>query len=690
MNIDQLSDEQVERLFAITQGRPIDQLSDDEVTQVYSLAQPQEEERGFLGTAKDVGLGALEGLGRGLDYAGGLMRTGEAYISDAALPVRNKILEAVGSDFREKPMYKEGDWARAFVGEAPTGGEQLERMGLGELGSLSDLAPGMFSEDGNEYFKFQKGGALDFTGRGALGFSRDIAVDPLSYAAAPLTAFTKGTNLGSKVAQGAEKVLTAPSRATKGVGRRIYHAGLNQLDEILKKEGKDPSAFKDLLFENNITGNYASIADQTSNLADDLYRQQQALLKQADVAGVALHPDDINKVALDYIAHQRSLPHANMAELDDLERFVKMNIEADPTALAQAQKKYAQDMRLFGAEKERYLDQAKNYRKNLREYRKAGGDAQQDVLPGLDDVGQKHLLDQEMVQVHGADPSVMEAQRLRFDADSYDPQNLLFDEPFQHELLNIPHKQVNVKARKANPPSIKKVNNTKLAEKIDRQLPIWDESQMRIDGLDLVPHRYEPGYTQQLFEAPAGYQTSMVVSPPTRPVRPELPLMDPVPTKRIKASLAAETKSNLRKQKLPASAYTSTGVTSNAHQVRKKLADGYQHTLVDEANLLRPGLGDEVATTNDNLGMILSSDDQMAKEVGKEGRKKAFTVVDGMLAGAAAKSSDNLWLLGLKKAAEIANKVGPRTTVGRRVFDIGDMPLYDDVLRRAYIEGSTD
>jgi len=68
-------------------------------------------------------------------------------------------------------------------GEAPGSSEIMEKLGVKEGGSLSDIAPSLYSETGKG-LKLQKGGLFDPTARGAVGLAADIATDPLTYATA--------------------------------------------------------------------------------------------------------------------------------------------------------------------------------------------------------------------------------------------------------------------------------------------------------------------------------------------------------------------------------------------------------------------------------------------------------------------------------------------------------------------------
>jgi hypothetical protein len=58
--------------------------------------------------------------------------------------------------------------------------EVMEQAGAGELGKLSDLIPGIYSDTG-EGAALQRGGPLDPTARGTLGLGLDIFTDPTTY-----------------------------------------------------------------------------------------------------------------------------------------------------------------------------------------------------------------------------------------------------------------------------------------------------------------------------------------------------------------------------------------------------------------------------------------------------------------------------------------------------------------------------
>src|SRR5512139_654803 len=83
----------------------------------------------------------------------------------------------------------------------------MEQAGVGEGGSLSDIAPFLFSETG-EGLALQTGGPLDVTARGLGGFALDVAADPLTYLTAGAA---KGVQFAGKTLPGSKAALDAVS-----------------------------------------------------------------------------------------------------------------------------------------------------------------------------------------------------------------------------------------------------------------------------------------------------------------------------------------------------------------------------------------------------------------------------------------------------------------------------------------------
>lgn len=211
-------------------------------------------------TLKDRLAQGLGYLGTGLDYVGGIARTG------LSLPIGD--LTGL-NDQPGKELYQEGDLMRALKGNAPTGSEYLERAGVGEHGKLSDLIPKLYSETG-EGIALQKGGPLDPTGRGTIGAVIDTAADPLTY-------LSFGTSAGAKA-------LRPVATAEKTVGKKVYRSGFKKVDEHLAKYGKEP--LSDIMFqEGKSAWTSKGLAHEADDLAEKLKAQRDKLELRADELG---------------------------------------------------------------------------------------------------------------------------------------------------------------------------------------------------------------------------------------------------------------------------------------------------------------------------------------------------------------------------------------------------------------------
>lgn len=144
-----------------------------------------------------------------------------------------------------------------FKGDKKAFGQVFEDIGIGELGRLSNsaLAGFMFTDSG-EGWAFQKGGFMDFTGRGAIGLTGDIFLDPLTYltfgTSGGAKLFLEGAKQGVKVgsrrltAESAEQLLkkgdeiiTATTRAVDTVAGRekiLNRVGTRHLESTVKKQ----------------------------------------------------------------------------------------------------------------------------------------------------------------------------------------------------------------------------------------------------------------------------------------------------------------------------------------------------------------------------------------------------------------------------------------------------------------------
>lgn len=109
-------------------------------------------------------------------------------LSAVAGGVESLILEGQGKEkeaekARSEALFNAIPFSETFTGEkgkVTTFKDVLETAGVGEGGKFSDLFPSLFNETG-EGIRLKKGGFFDPTGRGSLGFSLDLAFDPLNF-----------------------------------------------------------------------------------------------------------------------------------------------------------------------------------------------------------------------------------------------------------------------------------------------------------------------------------------------------------------------------------------------------------------------------------------------------------------------------------------------------------------------------
>lgn len=239
--------------------------------------------------------GILGAIARPLDFAGGVVRTGLAGASDII----------GGTD-----LYREGDWKEALKGNAPDSAKILARGGVGKMGSLSDLMPGLYSDTGDEWLKLQRGGALDPTGRGTMGFALDVASDPSTYGTIGFSSLGKAASKLGKAGRVVEKGLKTLDKAVvspigfasdvaKGAGEGLYKYGLRTVDQMAEKFGKD--APSDLLFRHRVAGSAEKIADKAEALSTALNAEREAILQEADRAGARVDVDAAMKPAVDRV-----------------------------------------------------------------------------------------------------------------------------------------------------------------------------------------------------------------------------------------------------------------------------------------------------------------------------------------------------------------------------------------------------
>ena len=231
------------------------------------LASQKEPETSALSTALDYGA-------RALDYVGGVARAGVATDPRVALPMALAQL-AQG----KVPVSPQEDIEKALVGKAPTTAQFLERSGVPEGPSLSDAVASSkyspYSDPGKGLI--EKGGMLDPTARGLMGFVGDMALDPSTYITGGVSA-AKGP-----IAKTVTAISKPLSTVMTPVGKGVFRSGMKRVDQFVGDRGK--KAVSDTLIKYGVGGSKKRIADKSTELANDLFNQRQGLLQQADKLG---------------------------------------------------------------------------------------------------------------------------------------------------------------------------------------------------------------------------------------------------------------------------------------------------------------------------------------------------------------------------------------------------------------------
>lgn len=270
----------------------------DHIKSVQPKAQPtMAEEPGLAMKALQTGI-------KGLDYLGGITRTGAA-----------NLLE-VGTG---KNIVTSEDLKNALKGEAPTSAEYLERRGLGEGGSLSDVLPSIYSDSG-EGLALQKGGFFDPTARGAAGFVADTVLDPLTYASVGLSVLNKSNKLG-KAAKSLRAVLTPGEAATESAGKNVYKSAFKNIDKDLVEAGKAP--ISDKMLERGFTGNMTQARAENNSIRKEAGRLGESATKKGAELGSTIDPLKSTEEAYGIVQELRKSRHPNSkAAADKLEEII--------------------------------------------------------------------------------------------------------------------------------------------------------------------------------------------------------------------------------------------------------------------------------------------------------------------------------------------------------------------------------
>ncbi len=186
---------------------------------------------------------AARGIGRTMDYAGGLVRGG---LLGGALAAKGAMTGNQTDISNAGRMTSD-----ALSGsKAPATADYLEKLGVPEGAKVSDKIPVI-------------GGA---SVRGAAGLVGDMATDPMTYLAPE-----------AKVA----------NSAAEAGGKAAYASGLKKIDERLAETGAKP--LSDVLLEHGApSGSTQDIQKSAQGIANDISKQRSDLYQAANEKGVTV------------------------------------------------------------------------------------------------------------------------------------------------------------------------------------------------------------------------------------------------------------------------------------------------------------------------------------------------------------------------------------------------------------------
>lgn len=200
-------------------------------------------------------------------------------------------LAAISEMARGKDTHVIEDFIKTATGDAPRSSEYLNRMGVPQMGQISDVAPSLFRPAGSEpvrqtlgntgisYVLPEKGGPVDITGRGAIGGILDIISDLAGFKAA------------SPVAKKVGDAVYSSAPAFKKTNA-LLKPGQKPIDQIVKESGRIPESAQEI--GNILEGQKASY--------EAAKNQIKTMIAEANVegdikGGMARAQEYVNKMA---------------------------------------------------------------------------------------------------------------------------------------------------------------------------------------------------------------------------------------------------------------------------------------------------------------------------------------------------------------------------------------------------------
>lgn len=261
---------------------------------------------GMLRQAADYGL-------RAYDYTAGL---GRGAVGGAMQAATGKDL---GVNIKD-----------VLTGKAPSTSQMLGAGGVPVGGSLSDVVPQAYSETGNEWLKLKKGGLLDPTTRGVVGFIGDVALDPMTYLTMGINPALKAAAKTSAAAKAADIALNPLAKGIEATGENIFKSGLKKIDtRAIEKGGEAVSPY---MLEQGVWGTLPTVQKKMNERLANLGEQRAALYKDIPAT---VNPSEASAPALEYLSKLEANPYMAPKVQEGLDYLSLAN---KPMSLEQASK----------------------------------------------------------------------------------------------------------------------------------------------------------------------------------------------------------------------------------------------------------------------------------------------------------------------------------------------------------------
>lgn len=200
--------------FEVADDEPVKQKPKFDPSQPFDVAQESSDEEPSV--IKELGAKAL----------GKVAEAAEWFDARTGAPAR-KAIGVLQEDFTDLPEAWEAAKTQygAPTALAPTGKQLATRAGVSTT-ALSEVLPELFSETGEEWTKFRKGGFADVSPAGVAGLGLDISADPTNIL--PVGAIAKGVkagvSAGAKGTVAGAKELAGFIRSMKPVAKAVPEA----------------------------------------------------------------------------------------------------------------------------------------------------------------------------------------------------------------------------------------------------------------------------------------------------------------------------------------------------------------------------------------------------------------------------------------------------------------------------------